>query len=123
MTPDDEIAGSIDKAQQKLGGGRVRWVHPDCGFWMLKRSIADAVRSSRLAGTGIVATTAIRALDALREAREDVMIARRAAVDEVGHEIVAAEIRQSLDALGRVVGTVYTDDILDRIFGQFCIGK
>jgi len=21
--------------------GRVRWVHPDCGFWMLKRSIAD----------------------------------------------------------------------------------
>jgi 5-methyltetrahydropteroyltriglutamate--homocysteine methyltransferase len=23
------------------GPGRVRWVHPDCGFWMLKRSIAD----------------------------------------------------------------------------------
>jgi len=24
-----------------VGPGRVRWVHPDCGFWMLKRSIAD----------------------------------------------------------------------------------
>jgi 5-methyltetrahydropteroyltriglutamate--homocysteine methyltransferase len=25
-----------------LGAGRVRYIHPDCGFWMLKRSIADA---------------------------------------------------------------------------------
>ena len=25
-----------------LGEGRVRYVHPDCGFWMLPRSVADA---------------------------------------------------------------------------------
>ena len=25
-----------------LGSGRVRYVHPDCGFWMLKRPIVDA---------------------------------------------------------------------------------
>ncbi len=37
----DEIAGRIDCAQKRLGQGRVRWVHPDCGFWMLKRSVAD----------------------------------------------------------------------------------
>jgi 5-methyltetrahydropteroyltriglutamate--homocysteine methyltransferase len=37
----DEIAASIDKAEKALGPGRVKWVHPDCGFWMLKRSIAD----------------------------------------------------------------------------------
>ncbi|MEX2213739.1 MAG: cobalamin-independent methionine synthase II family protein [Phycisphaeraceae bacterium] len=37
----DEIAASIDRAQKKLGEGRVKWVHPDCGFWMLKRSVAD----------------------------------------------------------------------------------
>ena len=40
-----------------------------------------------------------------------------------GEELIAAEVRTALDALGQVVGTVYTDDILDRIFGQFCIGK
>lgn len=38
----DEIARSIDRAVSVLGEGRVRYVHPDCGFWMLKRSIADA---------------------------------------------------------------------------------
>ncbi len=37
----DEIAGRIERAEKKAGEGRVRWVHPDCGFWMLKRSIAD----------------------------------------------------------------------------------
>jgi 5-methyltetrahydropteroyltriglutamate--homocysteine methyltransferase len=37
----DEIAGRIEHIEQKLGPGRLGWVHPDCGFWMLKRSIAD----------------------------------------------------------------------------------
>lgn len=37
----DEIASRIDNAEKKLGPGRVKWVHPDCGFWMLKRSVAD----------------------------------------------------------------------------------
>jgi 5-methyltetrahydropteroyltriglutamate--homocysteine methyltransferase len=38
----DEIARQIERAEAVLGPGRVRYVHPDCGFWMLKRSIADA---------------------------------------------------------------------------------
>lgn len=37
----DEIASRIEKAEQALGENRVGWVHPDCGFWMLKRSVAD----------------------------------------------------------------------------------
>ncbi len=37
----DEIARAIEHAEKTLGPNRVRYVHPDCGFWMLKRSIAD----------------------------------------------------------------------------------
>jgi 5-methyltetrahydropteroyltriglutamate--homocysteine methyltransferase len=37
----EEIASRIERAVRRLGPGRVKWVHPDCGFWMLKRSIAD----------------------------------------------------------------------------------
>jgi 5-methyltetrahydropteroyltriglutamate--homocysteine methyltransferase len=37
----DEIARRIEAVEKKVGPDRVRWVHPDCGFWMLKRSIAD----------------------------------------------------------------------------------
>ena len=37
----DEIAAAIERAERALGPGRVHYVHPDCGFWMLKRSVAD----------------------------------------------------------------------------------
>jgi 5-methyltetrahydropteroyltriglutamate--homocysteine methyltransferase len=37
----DVVARAIEQAAKMLGPERVRYVHPDCGFWMLKRSIAD----------------------------------------------------------------------------------
>jgi 5-methyltetrahydropteroyltriglutamate--homocysteine methyltransferase len=37
----EEIARRIEAADKALGRGRVRWIHPDCGFWMLKRSVVD----------------------------------------------------------------------------------
>lgn len=36
-----EIAARLDRAARTLGPGRIGWVHPDCGLWMLKRSVAD----------------------------------------------------------------------------------
>jgi 5-methyltetrahydropteroyltriglutamate--homocysteine methyltransferase len=38
----DSVARAIDRAESVIGAGRVRYIHPDCGFWMLKRPIADA---------------------------------------------------------------------------------
>ena len=37
----EEIARSIEAAVQAAGPDRIQYIHPDCGFWMLKRSIAD----------------------------------------------------------------------------------
>ena len=37
----DEVARRIEAAEGILGSGRIRFVHPDCGFWMLKRSVVD----------------------------------------------------------------------------------
>ncbi|MDE1932568.1 cobalamin-independent methionine synthase II family protein [Bradyrhizobium sp.] len=37
----EAVARFIERAEKTLGPGRVKYVHPDCGFWMLKRSIAD----------------------------------------------------------------------------------
>ena len=37
----DSIARAIEHADKVLGVGRVKYIHPDCGFWMLKRGIAD----------------------------------------------------------------------------------
>jgi 5-methyltetrahydropteroyltriglutamate--homocysteine methyltransferase len=37
----DAVARAIEHADKVLGPGRVKYIHPDCGFWMLKRGIAD----------------------------------------------------------------------------------
>ena len=46
----DDVARAIERAERVVGPGRVRYVHPDCGFWMLKRSIADAKIRALVAG-------------------------------------------------------------------------
>jgi len=45
------------------------------------------------------------------------------ALHEEPPELLAVELRGALDQLGEMVGAVYTDDLLDRIFSRFCIGK
>lgn len=37
----EEVARRIETAAKIVGDGRIKWVNPDCGFWMNKRSIAD----------------------------------------------------------------------------------
>jgi 5-methyltetrahydropteroyltriglutamate--homocysteine methyltransferase len=49
----DEIARRIENAERIIGSGRVRWVNPDCGFWMLKRSIADRKIAALVAGRNL----------------------------------------------------------------------
>ena len=38
-------------------------------------------------------------------------------------DLVSLDIQEALEALGELTGEVTTDDILDRIFGSFCVGK
>ncbi|MBI3724460.1 tRNA uridine-5-carboxymethylaminomethyl(34) synthesis GTPase MnmE [bacterium] len=38
-------------------------------------------------------------------------------------ELAAVDLRSALQALGELTGAVATDDLLDRIFGEFCVGK
>ena len=50
VEPTDVIAGRIENAVNVLGIDRIKWVHPDCGFWMLPRSVADRKMAALLAG-------------------------------------------------------------------------
>ena len=46
----DVIAKRIENAVNVLGMDRIKWVHPDCGFWMLPRSVADRKMAALVAG-------------------------------------------------------------------------
>jgi 5-methyltetrahydropteroyltriglutamate--homocysteine methyltransferase len=46
----ETIARRLENAAKVLGAGRVRYVHPDCGFWMLPRNVADGKIRALAAG-------------------------------------------------------------------------
>ncbi len=86
-------------------------------------AIAGALRSKAVDGD-LPAGTAARCGESLaRAGRFARMRPPRPSDSGGGDELVAVDLRQALDDLGRVVGAVVTDDLLDRIFRRFCIGK
>jgi tRNA modification GTPase len=70
-----------------------------------------------------VSSTAVRAAHSVRSASEALERAHQLNEQQAGDELVAAELHVALDELGKVSGAVTTDDVLDRIFSRFCIGK
>ncbi len=93
------------------------------GIAELEDRIREAVAERRLGEGDVVVGTAVRCRESLRSAATALDRALALLADDEGEELVAAEMRDALDALGRVVGAVYTDDLLDRIFSRFCVGK
>ena len=61
--------------------------------------------------------------EAVQQAHEAIVRALSALDAQREHELIALDVREALDALGGLVGHVSTDDILHRIFAQFCVGK
>lgn len=65
----------------------------------------------------------LRHKEALLQAREALVSFERLVQDGAPLELAACELRAVLSALGEITGETTTDDILDRIFSRFCIGK
>ncbi len=70
---------------------------------------------------GVVANP--RHAEALGRAREALGRARAVAVDGAPGEIVSLELHEALQAIGEVTGEAVDEDLLERIFSRFCIGK
>jgi tRNA modification GTPase len=59
----------------------------------------------------------------LRRAREATVRTLEALRGDLTLELVALDLRIAVNAVGEVVGKTATEDLLDMIFSQFCIGK
>jgi tRNA modification GTPase len=67
--------------------------------------------------------TRMRHWAALQRARESLLQAHEALEQRRSGEFIALDLRESLESLGEIVGLNYTEDLLDKIFSEFCIGK
>ena len=67
--------------------------------------------------------TKLRHQNALNQALDALARARMAYDQKLSLEFVTLDLKAAIDALGELIGTVYSEDLLDVIFAQFCIGK
>ena len=96
------------------------------GIEELRQAIVQLVAGRSSGQTEILASTSQRCRELAQQAEEFLIAALDLCRDESGsvpEELIAENLRLTLNALGEIVGEVCTDDILEGIFGRFCVGK
>jgi tRNA modification GTPase len=121
----------------KLPGSEVMLVRTKADLAEVAEGIAVSVRSSvgldclreELTGTAqalirpSLAPSQSRCRHHLESALENLRIAHQHAMFNDPPELLALALRTALDSVGEMTGAIYTNDLLDRIFSRFCIGK
>jgi len=81
-------------------------------FWTTRQDASEGVLS-----------TGGRHIEALKRAQVSVAQASESLATGQFEECVALDLRQACDALGEITGETASEEVLDRIFSRFCIGK
>jgi tRNA modification GTPase len=123
LTKNDLDASPQLAAQHRVPNGVRLSSVTGAGLAELKVRLAETIESVLSDESRVVSSTAIRCEESLRLALDQLQGAKQTAELQLGEELVAAQLRIAVNEIGKVVGVVYTDDILDRIFSRFCIGK
>jgi len=74
-------------------------------------------------GASVPALTRVRQSEAVRRARDHVVAFMRALEEDTPVAVASAQLRPAETALEELLGLISTDEILDRVFREFCIGK
>ena len=93
------------------------------GLDKLRSAIAGMVKQGKTDAAEHAWAVNDRHRTALEQARSSLEKALASAQDRQSPELIAVDLRDALDHIGTIIGATYTEDILERIFNDFCIGK
>jgi tRNA modification GTPase len=93
------------------------------GLEQLKDTIKEMVWSGTVGGEMTQVMINSRHQDALQRARRHTLLCLEAFKSDQTLELIAMDLRIGVNAVGEIVGKTTTEDILDSIFSQFCLGK
>lgn len=93
------------------------------GLEALKDAIKETVWAGEIHAEMLQVAINSRHQDALQRARAATVRTAEALRTDLTLELVALDLHIAVNAVGEVVGRTTTEDLLDSIFSQFCIGK
>jgi tRNA modification GTPase len=95
----------------------------EIGIDKLRGKISSFVRTLQKEIGEEALVSNLRHKEALERSLKSLNDAKVSCEKKMSFEFVALDLRKGLDSLGEIVGKVYTEDILNKIFSEFCIGK
>src|SRR6266566_3796140 len=93
------------------------------GLSDLEETIAELVLAGKALQRDSVLVTSARHQDALRRAAQHLQASLTTLEQGLPLDFLSIDLRAAYDALGEVTGEAVSEDLLDRIFSEFCIGK
>ncbi len=93
------------------------------GLELLVQTISQMIWKGEVQGSDEELVTNVRHRQALERAAKALEHLIETTQKKLSAEFISVDLRDTLDAIGEIVGETTTDDLLDRIFSQFCIGK
>jgi tRNA modification GTPase len=93
------------------------------GLPALEECILELILSGRATASGAPMVSNPRHRDLLRRARDHVAQALAALDEGWPHDLLAIDVTEAVEALGEITGETASEELLETIFGQFCIGK
>ena len=93
------------------------------GILELEEAIAESVLSGGIPYTDGPVVSNVRHCRALEEASSALDQALQTAQSGMSLDFICIDLKSAVDALGRITGETVAEDVLERIFSEFCIGK
>ena len=93
------------------------------GIGRLEDKIKSIVFKGKAPAANFVSASNDRQLSALRRTLKDIKSSIDAFENKVSADCIAIYVRSSIEDLGEITGHTITEEALDRIFSEFCIGK
>ncbi len=93
------------------------------GLERLKDAIKELIWAGEIKAEMLQVMINSRHQDALRRARAATRLTMDALISNQTLELAAMDLRIAVNAVGEIVGKTTTEDLLDSIFSQFCLGK
>ncbi len=70
-----------------------------------------------------ISLTNYRHYEALKKAQEYLKNIIKGVKENIGYEFLSLDLRQAINSMAEILGEITTEDVLNNIFSQYCIGK
>lgn len=110
------IAGSLDKQIVEISALKMNNIQ------LLKQKIFDMVVDKNILSNQLLITNA-RHEEALINALDSLQKAEQSLNDNLSLDLVCLDLKDAWNSLGKITGETSSEEIVDRIFSKFCLGK